>query len=128
MWVETRVKRYAAGDLDATNTWFDTGVELSKWFRSKQTDDDIDVQFHKELVDDMRKLMFLHDKSPLAANEHRGITAFAFLLLKVREENQLRADQEAFDGTTSLTPAMMRAAKRKCPPIPSGFEQLERLL
>jgi len=39
--------------------------------------------------------------------------------MSVAEETQLREDQEAFDGATSLTPGMLKAAKRKCPSIPT---------
>ena len=46
----------------------------------------------------------------------------------VEEKNQLRLEQEAFDGATSLTPAMMRASTRKCPTPPSEFDPFERLL
>ena len=88
----------------------------------------MDVQFHKELVDDIRKLMFLMGPLPLPDNAHRGITPLVFVLLTVGEEHKLREEQEAFDGAATLTPAMMRANKRKCPTIPASFEQLIRLL
>ena len=66
------------------------------------------VQFHKELVDDIRKLMFSLGSAPLADNSHRGMTPLAFALLTVGEKNQLRENQEAYDGATSLTPNMLK--------------------
>ena len=41
-------------------------------------------------------------------NAHRRITTLLFALLTVGEENQLREDQEAYDGATSLTPNMLK--------------------
>jgi len=92
------------------------------------SDNDVCVQLHKELVGDIRKLMFSLESTPLAANTRRGGTTLAFVLLMVEEEIQLRVDQEAFDGDTSLTPERTRAAKRKCLHIPHNFDPFERLL
>ena len=64
----------------------------------------------------------------MTGNVHRGITPLVFVILSVGEESLLRDDQEAFDGATSLTPAMMRAAQRKCPAISANFDKFERLL
>ena len=114
--------------IQTTKDWYTAGVELTKWFRSHQSEDDVEVQFHKELVDDIRKLQFSMGPLPLVDNAYRGITPLAFVLLTVGEEHKLREEQEAFDGATLLTPAMMRANKRKCPAIPTTFDQLVRLL
>jgi len=43
--------------------------------------------------------------------------------MSIAEESQLRENQEAHDGATTLTPSVVRAAKRKCPSIPSGFHE-----
>ena len=45
------------------------------------------VQFHKELVDDIRKLMFSLGSALLADNAHRGMTLLVFALLTVGEDN-----------------------------------------
>jgi len=50
-------------------------------------------QFHKILVDNIRKLMFSLGPAPLVDNAHREITMFAFVRMLVGEENQLREDQ-----------------------------------
>lgn len=47
-----------------------------------------------------------------------------FVLLSVSEDNQLREDQDAYDGVTLLTHVMMKAARRKCPSPPIGFTSL----
>ena len=94
----------------------------------ENVDEDVEVQFQKELVDDIRKLMFLLGSTPLAENAHRGITPLAFVLLSVEEENTLRLEQEAYDGATSHTPAMMRASKRGCPKPPMEYDPFDRLL
>ena len=44
------------------------------------------------------------------------------------EEDQLREDQETQDGTSSITPAGVRASERKYPAIPTTFDPFERLL
>jgi len=72
--------------------------------------------------------MFPFCVSPLADNAHRGISPLAFVLMSVAEENQLREDQESYDGATSLTPGMVRAAKRKCLSIPTTLRELVELL
>lgn len=53
-----------------------------------------------------------------------GITPMVFVLLSVSEDNQLREDQDAYDGVTLLTHVMMKAARRKCPSPPIGFTSL----
>ena len=63
-------------NIQTTKSWYATGVKLTKWFAEKFLDEDVDVQFHKELVDDIRKLMFSLGSMPLAANAHRGIAPF----------------------------------------------------
>jgi len=99
-------------NIQSTKGWHDASIiELIKWSNAHQTEESYPVQFHKELVDDIRKLMFSFGASPLADNAHRGISPLAFVLMSVAEENQLRENQEAYDGATSLTPGMMRAAK-----------------
>ena len=105
--------------LQASKSWHDASTELTKWFSKSEAVGDIPVQFHKELVEDIKKLMFSPGTAPLAGNAHRGITPLAFVILSVWEESMLREDQEAFDGATSLTPAMMRVVRRKCPAIPT---------
>ena len=72
------------------------------------------VQFYKELVDNIRKLIFSLGSAPLADNSHKGMMPLAFALLTVGEENQLREDHETYDGATSLTPNMLKNARRKC--------------
>ena len=114
--------------LQATKNWHDASVELTKWFSLYEDVGDIPVQFHKELVEDIRKLMFSLGPAPLAANAHRGITPLAFVLLSVDDENKLREDQDAYEGATSLTPAMMRAAKRRCPSVVFDFEKFDKLM
>ena len=79
-------------------------------------------------MDDIRKLMFSFGASPLADNTHRGISPLSFVLMLATEENQVREDQEAYNGTTSLIPGMTRAAKRKCPSIPTTLRELVELL
>lgn len=101
---------------------------MTKWFWLHQNIGDIPFQFHKELVDDIRKLMFSLRPSLLEDNAHRGIIIFVFVLTSVTEENQIREDQEARNGATAITPFGVKAFKRKCPPIPSTFDQLERIL
>ena len=81
----------------------------------------MDFQFHKELVDDIRKMIFSLGSTPLVDNAHCGISPLAFGSILVAEENQLREDQEARDSTTSLTPAAVRASKQKCPSIHSAL-------
>ena len=115
-------------NIQSTKGWFDAGIELTKWFKHHEAVGDVAIQYHKELVKDVRKLMFSLGLAPLADHVHMGVTPLAFVILTVGEENQLREDQEAFDGATSLTPAMMRASKRNCPSIPTGFDQFDRLL
>jgi len=46
----------------------------------------------------------------------------------VVEEDQLQEDQETRDWASSITPAGVRASKRKCPAIPTTFDPFERLL
>jgi len=48
--------------------------------------------------------------------------------MTVADENQLREDQEARDGATSLTPAAVRAARRKCPSVPTQYDPFDQLL
>ena len=116
--------------LQGARAWHDAASELNKWFRVHEGDDNEDspYQFHKELVEDLRKLMFSLGPAPLADNAHRGISPLAFGLMTVAEENALREDQEARDGATALTPAAVRAAKRKCPSIPQLLQDLIVLL
>ena len=114
--------------LQDVKSWHDASTELTKWFAEESSLGEIPVQFHKELVEDIRKYMFSFGPAPLAATAHRGITPLAFTLLSVSEDNQLREDQDAYDGATSLTPAMLKAARRKCPSPPFEFDKFERLL
>lgn len=72
--------------------------------------------------------MFSLGRSPLADNAHRDISMLAFVLMSVAEKTQLREEQEWRDGATSLTPAAVKASRRKCPSIPTEFEKFERLL
>lgn len=81
--------------LQSTKSWHDAATELTKWFSNFAEAGDVPVQFHKELVDEIRKMMFFLGATPMADNSHRGITPLAFTLLTVGEENQLREDQEA---------------------------------
>lgn len=46
-------------------------------------DEDVEVQVHKELMDDIRKLMLSLGSTPLAENSHRGISPLVFVLLTV---------------------------------------------
>ena len=114
--------------LQTCKEWNDAASVLTKHFRSKQTADDIPYAFHKELVDDIHKLRLSLGAAPLAETAHRGITPLAFSLLTVQEENAIRETQEWHDNATSVTPAALKASKRKCPSIPSNFDQFERLL
>ena len=79
-------------------------------------------------MDDIRKLIFSFGVSQLADNAHRGIYPLSFALISVAEENQLREDQDAYTGSTSLTPGMMRAQKHNCPSIPIMLRELVELL
>ena len=72
-------------NLQTAKDWYDTGTELTKWFQLHQNLRDIPIQFHKELVDDIRNLMFSLGPSPLEENAHRGITVLAFVLMFVVE-------------------------------------------
>ena len=101
---------------------------MKKWFRLHDNDGDKDYQFHKELVDDIRKIFFLLGSNPLADNALRGILPLEFGSMPVAEKNQLREDQEARDGANSLTPAVVRASKWKFPSIPTIFPELNNLL
>lgn len=73
------------------------------------------------MVENLRKLIFSLGMFPLTKNTHRGIFHFAFGAMSVGEENALREDQEARDGATSLTLAIVRAKKRKYPLTPVDF-------
>ena len=115
-------------NLQTTKDWFSAGTELTKWFRLHDIDGDKDYQFHKELMDDIRKMMFYLGSTPLADNAHCEISPLAFGFMPVAEENQLWEDQEARDKTTALTPTAVRASKRKCPSIPTTFPELNELL
>jgi len=64
-------------NIQSTKRSHDAGIELIKWFNAHQTEEDYPVQFHKDLVDDIRKLMFSFGASPLVDNAHRGIS-FSF--------------------------------------------------
>ena len=115
-------------NLQTTKTWHGASKELVKWFDANKDPWDIPYQFHKELVDDIHKLMFSMGPSPLADTAHRGISILAFGVMSVAEENQLMEEQEWRDGATTITPSALRASKRKCPSIPKEFDQFERLL
>ena len=78
--------------LQTTKDWFSASTELVKWFSLHTDPWDIGYQFHKELVDDIRKLQFSLGQSPLADNAHRGISILAFVLMSVAEETQLREE------------------------------------
>ena len=114
--------------LQSTKDWFDASTEFVKWFRIHQSPCDIEFTFHKELVDDLRKLMFSFGPAPLADNAHRGVTILSFVLMSVAEENDLREEQEYRDEATHITPNAVKASRRKCPPIPTTFDSFERLL
>ena len=85
--------------------------KLSKWFRNHQSFVNISYQLHKELVEDIRKLMFTIGAAPLADNVYRGITSLTFTLMLVADEHTLQEDRETFNGATSMTPAAVRASK-----------------
>lgn len=103
------------------------GTELNKLFRVHQTPSEIPFQFHKDLVDDIRRLMCSLGPSPLDGNAHCGISPLSFGLMSMVEVNQLRKDQEARNGATSITPGVVRVSKRKYPTISTTFDQLECL-
>jgi len=65
---------------------------LSKWFEEFQIIEDIPYQLHKELVNGIRKLMFLFGKALLVDNSHPGIKIMTVSLLTVQEEDQLRVN------------------------------------
>jgi len=79
-------------------------------------------------MEDTRKLMFSLGGAQMADNSHRGISPLAFALLTFGEVNQLREDQEVYDGATSLTPTMFKNAQWKCFTIPVEFDKFERLI
>ena len=54
--------------------------------------DNIPYQFHKELVEDLRKLIFSFGHAPLADNAHRGISPLTFGFMIVSEDNSLQED------------------------------------
>jgi len=114
--------------IQNTKDWYGASAELNKWFWVHQTAGLMPFQFHNELVDDIRKLIFSLGSAPLVDNAHRGISLLGFGSMTVAEENQLREDQEYRDGATSLTPANIRAAKRKCPSIPVLYDPFDRLI
>ena len=87
-------------NLQTAIDWYDTGMELTKWFWLYQTLGDVPFQYHKGLVDDVRKLTLSIGPSPLEDNAHRRITILAFVM-PVTEENQLRDDQEVDNGATN---------------------------
>ena len=62
-------------------------MELTKWLWLHQNLGDIPFQFHKELVDDIQKLMLSLGPSPLKDNAHRGIKILTIVLMYVEEEN-----------------------------------------
>ena len=75
-------------NLQKTKDWYDAGRELSKWFRTHRSFGDIPYQFHKELVDDIRKLIFSTGAAILADNVRRGINPLVFVLVLVADENK----------------------------------------
>ena len=72
--------------------------------------------------------MFSLRTASIADNAHRGISILDFVLMLVVKDNQLWEDQEACNGVTSLALAVVRISKRKCPVIPTTFDQFGFLL
>jgi len=52
-----------------------------------QDTEEILYQFHKELVDDIKKTAFSLGAAPIADNNHRGIYMLVFELISVAEDN-----------------------------------------
>ena len=77
---------------------------------------------------DIVKLWLSFGSSPLVDQYHRGINILALTLIYVAEENQLRHDQDAYNQATSVTPALVKTSKQKCPPISKTFDQFECLI
>ena len=74
-------------NIQTTKDWFSASTELNTWFWVYDTDGDKDFQFHKKLVDDLRKLIFSLGHTPLVDNAHRGISILAFGTMSVQKEN-----------------------------------------
>jgi len=51
------------------------------------TTGDMDFQFHKELIDYIRKMNFSLGSTPLAEQAHKGISPLAFGAMSVAKEN-----------------------------------------
>ena len=79
-------------NLQTTETQHAASTELTKWFRIKEVVGDAPFQFHKELVDNIRKLMFSLGPAPMSNNAQRGITMLAFVRMSVGQKNQLQKD------------------------------------
>ena len=68
-------------------------VELTKWFKKDKDDDDVDVVFCKDLVEEISKLQFSYGETPTAISAHWGIIPLEFSLMSIAEEKQLKENE-----------------------------------